>query len=262
MRNIILIITATLVLISSPAITRAKAGGGEKSEGKSCMAQCLRENSVSYDESKALKQFCKEECGLGNSQGSCLEIEDGCCVPDTEDPDCDTGCWTNENCDEDFCLPDINTQPNYTYNEGLSTILRGILIDEDAASALDILAGYYRVREFRVWSDTSQRAIVLNIDKNYGELATGGGILPKQEEEWVFSIIELYEYNSSGWKFIGYDFHGHQLSFEIPFDYITCLNVILPQVDCIDVEISTETMSGAISSCGWDSEPPWTIPTP
>ena len=159
-------ITALLLLIT------LAGGAWAKDKAKnSCMASCLKTNSGLFDNSNALTNFCREQCHLGTGQGACLPTADGCCVPYTGDPDCGITCWTNTTCNRQICLPSISTQPNYSYNEGLGTILRGILIEGPAAASLNIAPGYYRIREFRVWDQPAQTAITLNISKNYAELA-------------------------------------------------------------------------------------------
>jgi len=250
MKKVFLLLLSTSLFLSVSTAEIAWAAN-------QCTQECMTTYAGCVETQRELKQLCRGKCV--KNQNICLPCEDGCCVPDTNDLDCLT-CWTNDTCGEDFCLPDISTQPNYTYNEGLGTILRGILIDTEAASALGVQAGYYRIREFRVWNMPEQKVITLNIYQDYGALATGGGIVPKQEEEWVFSIIEVDEYNSSGRKFIGYDFFGHQLSFEIQFTS-SCHNVISSKLDCVDVGLSTQTYTtGVLYSCGWSSEPSWTTP--
>lgn len=114
MKKVLLILGVILFI---PVIVLAIAGGQGKAKGNSCMPQCMKENADSFDSSKELTQFCKEECNIGTGQGKCLTTEDGCCVPYTDDPDC---CETNEiglcndgvdnDCDDHVDLEDTDCQ--------------------------------------------------------------------------------------------------------------------------------------------------------
>ncbi len=155
---------------------------------------------------------------------------------------------------------DISGLQNYIYNEGIATVLRGILIDDSASQNLNISPGYYRIRQFRVWDDPDQKAIVLCITRSYYESATGQSVFPEREHEWVFSVIEEWRHDSSGLKFKGHDFHGHTLSLELEFDS-KCVNVIFSHLDCSEVRISTQNLSLQLNTCGWDTEPAWNEPS-
>ncbi|MFW9780628.1 MAG: CARDB domain-containing protein [Candidatus Heimdallarchaeota archaeon] len=157
-------------------------------------------------------------------------------------------------------LPDISGLPNYKYNEGLATVLRGIQIDDDVARNLNILPGYYHIREFRVSGQPSQKSITLSIQNDYYESVSGTSNLPERDHEWVFSNVLEDSHTSVGKKFFGLDLHGHTLSFEIQFGS-PCVNVVSSQLDCMDVNISTQTYTtGLLNTCGWTTEPVWTIP--
>ncbi len=158
-------------------------------------------------------------------------------------------------------LLDISGLSSFTYDEGLSTILRGLRINLGSpVMNLNIPEGYYRIREFRVWGQPNEKVVTLSIKKPYAELVTGSSILPKRQDEWVFSIIEEDTYNSNGRKFKGHDFHGHTLAFQIDFG-TGCSNVVYAKLDCVDVALSTQTYTTSqLNSCGWSSEPLWTTP--
>jgi len=81
--SVILVTAITMI-----PLTLSDAGGQGKTQGNSCMAQCIGALADTYDASKEITQTCKEICNVGTGQGSCLTTEDGCCVPYTEDPDC------------------------------------------------------------------------------------------------------------------------------------------------------------------------------
>ncbi len=168
---------------------------------------------------------------------------------------------TNEdNNEKTSSVIDISGLQDYIYNEGLATILRGILIDDNASQNLNISPGYYRIREFRVQDAPNQKAIVLCIARSYYESAVGQSAFPDRGHEWVFSIIEEWLHDSSGVKFKGHDFHGHTLSLELEFGS-KCVNVIFSHLDCSDVRISTQNLSLQLNTCGWDSEPAWNEPS-
>ena len=156
--------------------------------------------------------------------------------------------------------PVIEDLPILTYNEALATILRGIEIEDPVATQLGIAPGYYRIRHFRVWTQPDEWVITLSILKAYAAMAIGPSTLPTRDEEWVFSVIEEYEYNSSGFAFTGYDLHGHRLSFRVNFGG-ECQDVERSTLDCLPVRISTQGyLDNQLNSCGWNSEPGWTIP--
>jgi len=84
--SVVLLITAMIPIVLSVA------GGQGKAKGNSCMAQCLKEQIANwYDLSNERVQACRYECGTGIGEGVCTLALDGCCVPDTEDPDCGEG---------------------------------------------------------------------------------------------------------------------------------------------------------------------------
>ena len=98
------------------------------------------------------------------------------------------------------------------------------------------------------------------IENAYAEFATAPSILPQRDEEWVFSIIEVDSYDSSGRTFKAHDFFGHTLAFRLDFGG-SCINVVYAKLDCVDVPLSTQTYATAqLNSCGWTSESSWTIP--
>ncbi len=157
--------------------------------------------------------------------------------------------------------PDTSGLPILTYNEGLTTILRGIEIDSIASSRLGISPGYYRVREFRVSGSPSEKAKTLNIEKAYAEMFTGPSTLPKRDEEWVFSVIEVEEWTSERRKFKSYDFHGHTFEYELTMDSANNCWDTKASIDCIEVRLSTQTYTtGTLNTCNWESESPWTTP--
>ena len=169
---------------------------------------------------------------------------------------------TNEdNNEKTGSVIDISGLQNYIYNEGLATVLRGILIDDNASQNLNISPGYYRIRQFRVQGEPDQKAIVLCITRSYYESAAGQSAFPEREHEWVFSVIEEWTHDSSGVKFKSHDLHGHTLSLELEFGS-KCVNAIYSHLDCVAVYISTQTYTTAqLNTCGWDSEPAWTEPS-
>ncbi len=151
------------------------------------------------------------------------------------------------------------------YDEELFTTLRGILIDSSLAAKLGIYSGYYRVSMWRKWNEPDKTAIVLSINKWYGVAATGWPfVIPKKNEEWVFSEIELFEYGY-GFRFKGHDLYGHTLEFtitpEISGDEFICHRVEAT-LDDNNVLLTTQSLASRMTTCGligW-IEPPWTRP--
>jgi thiol-disulfide isomerase/thioredoxin len=154
-------------------------------------------------------------------------------------------------------VPGDNTA--MTYDEALGTILRGALIDNLAASALSVPAGYFRVQEFRNFTDTSKACITLGISRNYYE-AVWGNAFPQNRDEWVFSIWDSSSYNSTGRTARVRDLHGHTLTFDIRFGQ-PLNTVVSATLDGVPIGLSTQSYTtGALNSAGWLSEPPWTVP--
>lgn len=159
-------------------------------------------------------------------------------------------------------VPNTTGLTNFEYNEGLAAILRGVLIDEAAAQDLNVAPGYYRIREFRVSGQPSEKVKVLNIEKNYGEMAVGQSTLPRRNEPWVFSIIVKDEWSPNRRTFTAKDYYGHAFRYEIELDSASsCWKVLSVLLDCAKVALSTQTYTtGVLNTCDWSSEPPWTTP--
>lgn len=159
-------------------------------------------------------------------------------------------------------VPDTTGLTNFEYNEGLATVLRGVSIDDTAAHMLNVSPGYYRIREFRVWTQPDERAKVLCIEKNYAEYATGESNLPTRDEPWVFTIIEEKDWSPYRRAFSAKDYYGHSFTYVIEFDLESdCWNVLTATLDCAKIELSTQTYTTSVlNTCGWSSEPPWTSP--
>jgi hypothetical protein len=158
--------------------------------------------------------------------------------------------------------PDTTGLTNFTYNEMLATILRGLLIDDAAAQKLNVRPGYYHIGDFRVWTQVNERVKVLNIEKNYAAMAVGASTFPVRNEPWVFSIIEKDEWGDNTQSFSAKDFFGHIFKYEVAYDgAANCWNVLSAVLDCVDVKLSLQTYGGgSLMTCGWDSEPAWTTP--
>lgn len=155
--------------------------------------------------------------------------------------------------------PDTDDLPVFAYNEGLATVLRGIEINTVAASELGVPAGYYRIREFRVWGAPEEKAKTFNILKPYAEMAIGASTLPVRDEEWVFSVIAVDDWEAHHRKYKGYDFHDHTFEYELTFDDANSCWETAARIDCVEVRLSTHTYLGeTLNTCGWTSEPPWT----
>jgi len=159
-------------------------------------------------------------------------------------------------------VPDTSMLTIVEYNEGLASVLRGILLDETAARALNVAAGYYRIGEFRVGHQPEDQAKVLNIAKKYGERAAGQSTLPRRDETWVFSITDTNEWTPIRQAFTTRDYYGHTFRYEIEFDIAAnCWKVLSAGLDCATVALSTQTYTtGVLNTCGWSSEPSWTTP--
>jgi hypothetical protein len=166
-----------------------------------------------------------------------------------------------DNNEKTASLRDTSTLQDFTYNEALASVLRGVRIDPGpAVQHLDIAPGYYRLREFRVLGQSNQRVVTLAVAKDYAEPASGPSTLPQRDEEWVFSIVDSSSYDPTGRTFEGADFFGHTLSFALQFG-ATCTKVVRAKLDCVEVPLATQTFTTSqLNSCGWASEPPWTIP--
>ncbi len=155
---------------------------------------------------------------------------------------------------------DVAALAVFTYNEALATILRGIELDVSAAGELELAPGYYRISQHRVSNDPAQRVVALHIFKSYYEAAFGTSSPPRREEPFVFSIIDQYDYDSTGFRFKGRDFHGHTLAFDIAFQS-GCHAVNSVQLNCTAPRLNTKTFLGnALYTCGVTSEPPWSSP--
>jgi hypothetical protein len=159
--------------------------------------------------------------------------------------------------------PDTTGLPVYVYNEGLATVLRGVRIDAAASSQIGIPQGYYRLGEFRIWGAPQELVKTVHVLKQYGVYVTGASTLPQRDEEWVFSVVTLDDWEAERRRYKAYDFHGHTFEYAITFDPAnSCWNTAA-KIDCVDVALSTQTFTTAqLNTCGWTSEPPWTTPIP
>jgi hypothetical protein len=116
------------------------------------------------------------------------------------------------------------------------------------------------VREFRHWWRPEERVIALSLEKDYSP--EWRGLRPKRNEEWVFSIIDHYEFTEEEFRFQGRDLFGHTLRFNIRFEP-GCSKVLIAALDCRDVEVSAQSReTGALNTCGWGREPAWTELSP
>jgi hypothetical protein len=155
---------------------------------------------------------------------------------------------------------DVSTVPLFTYDEAVTTILRGIQLDVPAAGELELVPGYYKISEHRVSDNPAERVIALHIFKRYFESFTGPSSPPRRDEAFVFSIIDQYEYDSTGIRFSGRDLHGHTLAFDIAFQP-GCMAVNSTQLNCTAPRLTTQTYTtGVLNTCGVTSEPPWSNP--
>ena len=84
--SVVLVITAITVI----PIVFSLAGGKGKAQGNSCMSECMGVAAKEYDLSKEITQHCRYLCNAGVGEGVCTSVLDGCCVLETNDPDC--GC--------------------------------------------------------------------------------------------------------------------------------------------------------------------------
>jgi hypothetical protein len=158
--------------------------------------------------------------------------------------------------------PDTSGLTNFTYNEMLATILRGVLIDQADAQSLNVAPGYYRIREFRVSTQTNEAVKALSIEKNYAELISGQSVLPKRDEPWVFSIIQKNELNLNRRAFVAQDFYGHTFKYEMELDTVlNCWKIVSAVLDCAKVGLSTQnSITEVLTTCDWSSEPSWATP--
>ena len=155
--------------------------------------------------------------------------------------------------------PNTGNLPVITYNEGLATILRGVNIDTAAASKIGVPAGYYRIREFRVAGAPADKAKTINILLPYAEMFSGSSTLPVRDQEWVFSVVAVNDFEPHHRVYKAYDFNGHTFEYELTFDEAnSCWNTAA-SIDCVEVQLSTKQYtSETLNSCGWTTEPPWT----
>lgn len=164
------------------------------------------------------------------------------------------------NWDSRPALYDVSGLPTFTYDEALATVLRGIQLDAAAAGEFEIAPGYYKISAHRVSGNPSESVIALQIFKRYFELLTGASSPPRREDPFVFSIIDRNEYDSTGYRFTGRDFHGHTLAFDIAFQP-GCFAVNSVQLNCAAPRLTTQSYTtGVHNTCGVASEPAWSNP--
>ena len=149
-------------------------------------------------------------------------------------------------------------------NEGLATTLRGLQLDDAAARALGIPAGYYRIHEFREWDPGPNRLYgkAVEITRQYAECFGGQSSLPDVCDEWVFTRPSLLnEYTSGHVQQTHYDYHGHVLSYEYTFDSARrCADVTSATLDGQPATLILEDLSSRLLNCGLTSEPAFTRP--
>jgi hypothetical protein len=104
--------------------------------------------------------------------------------------------------------PDTSGLPTYIYNEALATVLRGVRIDAAASGQLGIAAGYYRIGEFRIWGAPQEKVKTLHILQHYAQYAIGTSTFPRRDEEWVFSVVALDDWQPGARSSLAFDFVG------------------------------------------------------
>jgi|GEM_PF-3369654 len=145
------------------------------------------------------------------------------------------------------------------YNEGLASILRGVIIDDATALTLQVPAGYYRVREFRMSYVPPRKAIVLCIQKNYSEVVLGTSIIPHNIEPWVFTVTQKDIFEPQSREYEGFDLHGHLFKYKMHYDTIKTCWQVNAGIDCSSVVLTTHTYTTNVyNACVPDSEPAWT----
>lgn len=149
-------------------------------------------------------------------------------------------------------------------NEGLGTALRGLQVGDDAARAIGIPAGYYRIREFREWDPTPTRVYgkAIEIARSYAECYGGQSSPPDVCHEWVFTRPSPRNvYTGTDVRQTHYDYHGHVFSYEYTFDSERgCADVTSAALDGQPVTLILERLVGGFLNCGLTSEPEFTRP--
>lgn len=155
-------------------------------------------------------------------------------------------------------VPDTTGLVDYTYTLEVATTVRGILIDETASQKLNVKPGYYHINEFVHNYEGYVRT--LSIEKYFR------AVPPARSDQWVFSLIERDEITNQGACdrgriFSGKDFYGHSFKYEIKWDCeAKCWKVLSATLDCAQVGLSAQSSAAGLATCGWSSEPAWTIP--
>lgn len=147
---------------------------------------------------------------------------------------------------------DPSTEAVVRYDEELTTILRGIVIDDNTARELGLAKGYYHVTEYRLSSDASKKAIALHFYKNYNYMNP-----PRPDEPWVFSIFDYYDTSNATYERVSArDHHGHHLSFQLHTG-AQCFQVEVPRLNCTTPVMTAQTYTSyQFYTCGM-TEPAW-----
>lgn len=151
--------------------------------------------------------------------------------------------------------------PAIVFDEGLATVLRGIEIDMVTAPKLAVAPGYYRLREFRSYADTSKVAVALELEQAYGECSDPTkSIIPRSDHPWVFWQRDSYEYNADHYLLKTHDSFGHDLSFEVLFTN-NCFTVNFSTINGENVQLTVQKFTtGELYTCNYPVEPAFTMP--
>lgn len=128
------------------------------------------------------------------------------------------------------------------YDEGLSTILRGIFVG----------GGYQRISEWRVAGSPNEKAIVI---------ANCGAADYDRCDALSFSHFAIDQYTSGVVKVDARDDHGHRLEYHLSYsDAASCWDVVYARLDEKAVTLLTQTYgSGELNTCGATGEPTFSV---
>lgn len=142
------------------------------------------------------------------------------------------------------------------YNEGLSTILRGIITDRYSRNQK-----YYKMREFRVFNNPNQKCITLNILKNYGEFANGNSILPSDNEKYVFNRFDTLIIQPSYRIYQVRDAYNNVLKINMNLidSLPSCWNTSATLTNKPLVKVTTQTYNSSVHNTCGIIEPLWTV---
>jgi hypothetical protein len=147
--------------------------------------------------------------------------------------------------------------PAIIFNEGLSTVLRGISLDSNAAGALGVSPGYYHLREYR--SADLRNAIALELEFKWWGCASR----PTSDRPWVFYQYTPSIYDPSGIVYDVKDGFGNRLELSVSFPEVLtmCFGVNDARLNGTAVYFSTQNYETEVfNSCNPPEPTPFADP--